>query len=751
MIEDKELRDLFKIESAEHLQNLTDGLLSLEKDPKEEKVLESVFREAHSLKGAARMVGVSGVEAIAHGFEDILGAAKKGTAILSSEVIDRLYQGLDSIKKLVNEAVTGEQAGVNVSEVLDVLSGEEVLAPSPQSSPIKGEEEKRRDEEAPSPAVEKPPVIPSLPVGEGKGEGEIKEFRIETVRVDTKILDMLMTQAGELTVTKTHIARRFSELDEIMDKWEGLERTLRPSTSSGRTVESFMVSLSNRPEFGKLGALLNQLKAGASDDSARLDFISSKLEDGIRTIRLIPLSAIFNLYPRMVRDMARGQSKEVELVIEGGDTAADKRIIEEMKDPIMHMIRNSIDHGIEMPAERERLGKPRTGKITLKAYQTASNIIIEVSDDGKGLNTGSIMQAAMKRKVYTADELAAMAPVQLQSLIFDSGFSTSTFVTDVSGRGVGLDVVRANVERLKGTVAVESLPGADCRFRVQLPVTLATVRVLLVGVGGRPYAIPVENIETSRMVSPDEIFPIAGRPTVTLDGRPVSVARLSELLEIQLPPSPSLIKRGSEGALPCIFISVGEERLGLLVDSLIDEQTVILKPQSAILRHVRNVSGATILVTGEVCMVLNPHDLMKSVRKVDTAVTEKARPEEAAEKKSILLVEDSITTRTQEKRILEGAGYEVVAAVNGVDGWARLQSGSFDAVVTDIMMPEMDGLSLAAKIREDKRYKEMPVILVTTLASDEDKKKGLEVGANAYIPKPAFDQKIFLETLRRLL
>jgi len=275
--------------------------------------------------------------------------------------------------------------------------------------------------------------------------------------------------------------------------------------------------------------------------------------------------------------------------------------------------------------------------------------------------------------------------------------------------------------------------------------------VLLVGVGGRPYAIPVENIETSRMVSPDEIFPIAGRPTVTLDGRPVSVARLSELLEIQLPPSPSLIKRGSEGALPCIFISVGEERLGLLVDSLIDEQTVILKPQSAILRHVRNVSGATILVTGEVCMVLNPHDLMKSVRKVDTAVTEKARPEEAAEKKSILLVEDSITTRTQEKRILEGAGYEVVAAVNGVDGWARLQSGSFDAVVTDIMMPEMDGLSLAAKIREDKRYKEMPVILVTTLASDEDKKKGLEVGANAYIPKPAFDQKIFLETLRRLL
>ncbi|MEK7851758.1 MAG: hybrid sensor histidine kinase/response regulator [Deltaproteobacteria bacterium] len=748
MIEDKELRDLFKVESAEHLQALEKGLLRLEKEPGDKATLDEVFREAHSLKGAARMVGVSGVETIAHKLEDILGSAKKGEAVLTSETIDRLYKGLDSMKKLVNEAVTGEAAGVNISEVIAQISGEDKSQPdllAPSTSSGRTEKEKTVHAE-PVEAQPQPEIPPSPPLSKG-GEGGIwapSEFRIETVRVDTKILDMLMTQAGELTVTKTHISRHVAEMEDISEAWEA--------------VENKVGAYGDTP----LQSKIHNLKSKMSDDSARLDFIASKLEDGIRTIRLIPLSTIFSLYPRMVRDMAKGQSKEVELVIEGGDTAADKRIIEEMKDPVMHMIRNSIDHGIETPAERERLGKQRSGKVTLKGYQAASNIVIEVSDDGKGMDIEAIRQAALKRKIHTEGELAAMTADQIQSLVFASGFSTSTFVTDVSGRGVGLDVVRANVERLKGTVAVESIPGAGCRFTVRLPVTLATVRVLFVGVGGRTYAIPVENIETSRMVSTDEIFPIAGRMTINFDGEPVSVAMLAELLEIQLLPSPSLIKRGSEGAFPCIILSVNKERLGLLVDSLIDEQTVIMKPQSAILKHVRNVSGATILVTGEVCMVLNPHDLLKSIQThphpaegegIETqnlASLQEVKGEGGA-KKSILLVEDSITTRTQEKRILEGAGYEVVAAVNGVDGWTRLQSGSFDAVVTDIVMPEMDGLSLTAKIRQDKRYKEMPVILVTTLASDEDKRKGLEAGANAYIPKPAFDQKMFLETLRRLI
>ena len=562
--------------------------------------------------------------------------------------------------------------------------------------------------------------------------------------MDTRILDMLMTQAGELAVTKTHIASRVSEVEEVEEIAE--------------------LGMRN----AELTAKIQNLKSQIGADSARLDFIASKLEDGIRAIRLIPLSTIFNLYPRMVRDMAKGQSKEVELVIEGGETAADKRIIEEMKDPVMHMIRNSIDHGIESPEERERHGKPKVGTIRLRAYQTGDSIFIEVSDDGKGLDIEAIKRTAVKRKLCMEEEIAAMTPSRIEALIFRTGFSTSPFVTEVSGRGVGLDVVRENVERLKGTVSLETSPGAGCRFVVKLPLTLATVRVLIVEVNGRAYAIPVEYVETSRFVSNEEIFPVAGRKTISLDGQPVSIARLADLLQIRASTLPSIPSRQGRGGIfapsplagegrgegeksPCLILSVNNEKIGLLVDALVDEQEVVLKPHSAILKHVRNVSGATILATGEVCMVLNPPDIIRSIRKLEAPAAPERPVEEAARKKSVLLAEDSITTRTQEKRILEGAGYEVVTAVDGLDALNKLNSRTFDAVVSDILMPNMDGLTLTEKIRQDKRFKELPVILVTTLASDEDRKRGLEAGANAYIAKPAFDQKMLLEIVGRLI
>lgn len=747
MIEDKELRDLFKIECSDHIQKLSDGLLRLEKEPKDSAILQEVFREAHSLKGAARMVGVSDVEAIAHKFEDILGAAKGGKTVLTSEVIDRLYGGLDSIQRLVSEAVSGEKAGVNVREILDFG------LPISDLKPPKTEEQKAElKEEVKSEIEEKTKIEEESKIQIPKSKIDGEAFRVETVRVDTKMLDMLMTEAGELSVTKTHIARRIGEFDEIIESAEELEKT---SAESGiRNTE--------------LTTKIQNLKSKIAGDSARLDFIVSQIEDGIIKIRLVPLSSIFNLYPRMVRDMARKKSKDINLVIEGGDTSADKRIIEEMKDPLMHLIRNAVDHGIEMPDERVKAGKPRTGAINIRALQIAGNIVIEVSDDGKGLDMETIKQTAVKRNICRQDELASMTPCQTEALIFKSGFSTSAFITDVSGRGVGLDVVRINVERLKGTIELENNPGKGCGFRLKLPITLATVRVMIVEVDKRNYAIPVESITTSRFVFPQEIFPVAGGKTITHEGEAVSVARLADLLEVQiltLPLSPSHQRRGGsytpsplagegrgeEGKSPCLILSVNNEKIGLIVDDLIDEQEIVLKPQSAILKHVRNVSGATILATGEVCTVLDPNDLLKSIRKMETPAASK-KPEEAAiRKKSILVAEDSITTRTQEKRILEGAGYEVVTAVDGLDALNKINSRPFDAVVSDILMPNMDGLTLTERIRQDKRFKELPVILITTLASDEDRKRGLEAGANAYIAKPTFDQKVLLEILGRLV
>jgi two-component system chemotaxis sensor kinase CheA len=606
-------------------------------------------------------------------------------------------------------------------------------------------------------------------------------YRIESIRVETRNLDELMTQAGELTVTKSRINHRLAEVEEIVSLWEEWNRDvfanrfcLDEVTKGNRNgsleqLKSFHHRTEDRLQ--KFGELIGSLRSSIYEDTARLDLIVDELEEGIRTLRLLPMSTIVNLFPRMVRELAKEHGKQVNLLLEGAETRADKLILEEMKDPLIHIIRNAVDHGIETPEERIQQGKPPTATIQIKCYQTTNNIIIEVSDDGRGLDLEKIKQTALKRGICRADELATMTVNQIQALIFAPGFSTRTFVTEVSGRGVGLDVVRTNVERLKGAIAVHSTPGKGCTLRLQLGTTLATAHVLLILVDRLVYALPVEAVQMAKFISQDEIFSLENRKTMIVEGQPISVAQLSDLLPINSNIPERMRVSRSHGAfeikhhqedskasldrkVPCIILQIGEERLGLLVDALIDEQDVVLKPQSKLLQRVRNISGATILGTGEVCMVLNPQDLVKSVRQqsviisdaetIDDRITEKR-------KKAILLVEDSIATRTQEKRILQSAGYEVVTAVDGLDGWNKLKTRQFDAVVSDIQMPNLDGLGLAAKIREHKEYSELPIILVTSLAKDDDKRRGAEAGANAYITKSSFNQELLLETIERLI
>jgi two-component system chemotaxis sensor kinase CheA len=315
---------------------------------------------------------------------------------------------------------------------------------------------------------------------------------------------------------------------------------------------------------------------------------------------------------------------------------------------------------------------------------------------------------------------------------------------------VGLDVVRANVERLKGCVEIQSTPGQGTCFTIRLPVTLATARVLIVEVNGHPYGLPAEWVQVMRTIAPDQIFAVEGRDAFLHEDRPISVARLADLLELPHRARP-VRSRDAQSASSCVVLAPGGERFGVLVDAVLDEQEVVLKPQSAMLKRVRNVAGATILDSGEICMVLNAHDLLASIRKHATATMAPAAVAEMATRKAILLAEDSITTRTQEARILENAGYEVIAVADGLEAWNRLAARAFDAVVTDVQMPNLNGLGLAERIRREPRYAELPIILVTSLASDEDKRRGLEAGANAYITKPAFDQKTLLDCLERLI
>ncbi|MFN6463921.1 MAG: response regulator [Nostoc sp. DedVER02] len=784
MIDDEELRDVFKVASEEHLQNLDDGLLHLENHPDDLTVLEALMREAHSLKGDANMLGVKDVGTLAHQIEHILTQLKQqenpasslGNATTDSPY-ERLAHAIAAIRKLVHEAVTGEPARVDTFSVLAELMGAqpvkrednlnqelevnstEVINTVKQNTFDKERESKENG------AIQNPKLVLSE-VEVSKivrlSEAEVQNpksptnsYRIETIRVGTRHLDTLMTQAGELTVTKIRIAHRLGEIEAIANLWEEWNRDLFTNRFAFSREQQGDVALQRLETFHhhsekrleELGHLVKTLQSSLSEDTTRLEQLSSDLEEGIRTLRLLPFATIFNLFPRMVRDLAQQQGKLVELILEGKDTLADKRLLEEMKDPLMHILRNAIDHGIESPQERERLGKPTTATIRLRAYQTPTNIVLEISDDGRGLDLDRIKQIAVKRGICGEEESAAMTPSQIQALIFAPGFSTAPLLTEVSGRGVGLDVVQTNVEKLKGTIQVESFPGQGCTLRVNLGITLATAHVLIVQVNQMPYAIPVEFVQTACLIKSEEIFPLEGRDTIIRDSQPISIVQLADLLE--LPPMPSGLTQ--ETALSCIILQVGQAQLGVVVDALVDEQDVLIKPQSHLLKRVRNVSGATILGTGDVCMVLNPQDLVKSARSRSQSLSSTHTRQLAPTKPTVLLVEDSIATRTQEKRILETAGYQVITAVDGLDGLNKLRSHTVDAVVSDVQMPNLDGLGLTAKIRQYQEYSELPIILVTSLASDEDKRRGAEAGANAYIIKGSFNQEALLSALKRLV
>jgi two-component system chemotaxis sensor kinase CheA len=773
-IEDEELRTIYQTVTPERLQKLEAALLHLEKQPKDTAALEGFLREAHTLKGDSRMLGVNDVETLIHQMEDCMVEIKQGKKNFTTDLCDRLYHGLDAVRKLVHEAVTGEASGINTFLVLAQLMGAEGNGHSQkqdssaaqiqiESSVAVAQELNPFDDlfESFEPAVKPQKSAVATDNSQSTTQKRRSSDSIDTVRVDSDKLDGLMRQAGELSITKLRVARRPIEIEEILKLYEDWSRDTFVNRAKLKQLENKVDNEYLKPiqdfwkrteqRLEKLGDLASRLKLDTTEDTTNLESIANELESGIQNLRLLPLSTLFNPFIRMVRDLAKHQGKEINLVIEGGETRADKRIVEEMKDPLLHIIRNAIDHGIETPEEREKAGKSRTATILLRGYQSGSSIGIEIADDGRGLNLESIKRTALRHKICNEEELAKMSADRINTLIFMPGFSTRTEVTELSGRGVGLDVVRANVERLKGSIAVESSPGKGCQFHLLVSANLAITPVLTVQVAQNPYAIPVEFVETMLLVSRQEIFAIEGSGTISFQGEPISVVWLADLLELRFnAPSSATAIYNAAKTLPCIILKFGNERLGVLVNAALDRTDIFLKPQSKLLKRVRNISGATILGNGEVCMVVNPQDLFESVQRGNGAVVER-ESEQTKTKNKLLLVEDSIIIRTQMKRLLEGAGYEITIAVDGLEGFNKLRSGNFDAVVSDVEMPNLTGLELTAKIRQYREYSELPIILVTTLASEADKRRGAEAGANAYLTKGDFDQKVLIETLKRLI
>ena len=602
------------------------------------------------------------------------------------------------------------------------------------------------------PAPAQPLVVPAPTVSDSQ---------IETVRVEARQLDALMGQSGEINVINQQITSRLLDLDTMLELWESSNR-------DDRQIQVLLQQLSpqsalhqqlsrTHQQWQQMGELLGKFKKAIGSDSSRLDLVTTALESGVKQLRLMPLSTIFNLFPRMVRDLSKTQSKEINFAIEGGDLLLDKRLLEEIKDPLMHLLRNAIDHGIETPAERQQNGKLAAATLMIQVRQTGSQTTIEILDDGRGLDIQRIKATAVKRGLYTKAELDLMTTDKIQSLIFASGFSTRTRVTELSGRGVGLDIVRTNVERIKGSVDVESTPDKGCTFRIVLSHAIGSSQVMLVDARNQTYAIPVEFVDRMLLVKQADIFALSGTPTVQINGKTTTVAWLADLLALPAvaPDSPGEVARTKSVA--CLLLQSGRQQLALLVDRINDRQLISIEAPHPILKKVPHLSGSTILGTGEVCLVLNPLDLFV------TAGGEKPRAPKAVGDLSgaisvatdttptVLLVEDSLVIRTQLTRILKGAGYHVTVAKDGLEGWETLQAGKFDVVVSDVEMPRWGGLELTSEIRKHSDYQDLPVVLVTTLSQTADRDRGLQAGANAYLTKGDFDQQLLLDTLTRLI
>ena len=494
---------------------------------------------------------------------------------------------------------------------------------------------------------------------------------------------------------------------------------------------------------------MNDLSREYANDAMHMALVIDALEEGIKRVRMLPLRTITGAFGRMVRDLAQARHKEVVLKIVGGDVELDKRVLEQIKDPLIHLLRNAVDHGIEPPEQRVALGKPRVGTVTLAAEQAGKDVILSVADDGAGLDLEGIRRAMTRHGHPNA---ATLTKDDLAEMIFSSGISTSPIITDVSGRGVGLDVVRRNLEALRGRIDVNWTPGGGTCFTLTLTLALTSSRGLLVKVAGDLFAVPHNSIERILQIEPRQISSLEGHATIRYNERPITLAHLGDVLEL-----PRTDRPHADGHLIVLVLVAAERRVAFVVDELMGEQEVVIKGLGQQLSRVGGIAGATLLGNGDAVLIVNVADVIKLAmrgarRSILATPAEVATPATLRARQRILIVDDSITTRTLEKNILESAGYTVQIATDGQEALNAIQSGDLpDLIVSDIAMPRLDGFDLTRQLKSGARTTQLPIILVTSLEKPADKVRGIEAGADAYILKSNFDQNNLLETIEQLI
>lgn len=753
------LLELFRAEAEGHLAALTDGLLALERTGGEPSTIEPLMRAAHSLKGAARVVGLQDAERLAHVLENVFVQAQKGAVRLRPDQVDALLSAVDRLDR----AARGEPPADDLAPLLDrlerIASATDPApapaaepAPAPASKPPRGRSRKKPAASSAPPVLPEEPRSPPAPKTPASAPASPNESRVVRVAADT--MNRLLGLAGASLVEARQLRPLVDTLHDLKTRQAELRDTIQAIAelhAAGAVEPARLHALAEsarREADHVLGLILARIER-MEGHARRSEDISERLHHEVLSSRLRPLSDGVRGFPRLVRDVARQLGKQVRFEIQGEGTGVDRDILEKLEAPLNHLIRNALDHGIEPPEERSRAGKDATATIRLEARHLAGMLQVVLTDDGRGIDVDRVRSCVVERGLSTPEMTVEMNEAEVLAFLFLPGFSTRDQVTELSGRGVGLDVVQSMVQAVGGGVRLATTPGGGTCFTLLLPITMSVVRALLVEIGGEPYAFPLSRLDRIEAVATEAVEMIEGRAFFRMGDAVVGLVAAAEILE--RPPAGTPPER-----LPVVVVSDRGHRFGIVVERFICERDLDVRPLDPRLGKVPNVNSASVLEDGTPVLILDVEDLVRSVDNLLGGRRLKGRPGAAgaatrATARRVLVVDDSITVRELERQLLESRGYLVDVAVDGMDGWNAVRGGRYDLVVSDVDMPRMDGVELVRHIKSDERFRSLPVVIVSYKDRAEDRERGLDAGADCYLTKSSFHDETFLQTVEDLL
>ncbi len=787
----------FKVEADDHLANLSSGLISIENAAEKDnlnEILEVIYREAHSLKGAARAVSLHEIEGICQNIESVFSALKKKEIQPSPVMFDLLHSAVDlvtsylssepedkplvesqieivttKLQELLHEDSQDPDKPNGNSETLitdndlpkvqitnnrvDIQELEKIKASFFQLNTNTTSNRQKSDKSSPEPI---------------KTTGTKKPID-DLLRISFSRLDRLYHFSEELITSKlrfSQIVDNFQQIQSHLSSWRReIQKIESVHTVVKRKIESTLYSEStedqnilralfeflewNREYLSSLESRFSTNRKTTLKEQKLLQSNIDGLRETIRELLILPFTHLVDIVPKMARDIAKDLGKEVEILIEGAEIEIEKRILDEFRDPLIHLIRNSIDHGIESPVSRLRKGKPAKGRIRISITQTqAAKVAIQIYDDGAGIDAESLKIAAVKRNILSREETTQMSYQNALELVFRSGITTSRVITDISGRGLGMAIVKEKIEKLSGYVEIASELERGTTFTIHLPVSISASRAITILCAERVFQIPTTNLEKIHRVKISDIITIENKPSIIFDNTALPVISLANILQL-----PLTQETERETIFLCV-ISLAGEKIALTFDELIDENEIVIKPFNKQLKRIKNIAGAGLTADGSIIPILDVNDLFRSAKDAYSATADPRQPAQTKSDtrvKQVLVADDSITSRMLMKDILESAGYSVLTAIDGIDALTTLKANEFDLVVSDVEMPRLNGFDLTAAIRKNPKTSDLPVVLVTGLSKREDRERGIEVGANAYIIKSSFDQSNMLDIIDKLI